>query len=166
MTGYSLFTPSFGFAQTVSHPLAHGSFVASCNIVLLMSLASQGGRVALLHLLKLVLQEASFEVLAIGLQAPLSDTYGKMWWCFMHLFLGAVCIILLLPDLFATYDHFSCHPVLLFALTFYIYLTFPSSSVLNFLLFSSFIIIFFFLKKKRKKSTILPLGSLLYSRYN
>ena len=41
VTGYSLFTPSFGFAQTVSHPLARGSFVASPNIVLLTSLASR-----------------------------------------------------------------------------------------------------------------------------
>ena len=81
----------------------------------------------------------------------------------MHLFLGALCIILLLPNLFASYDHFSYHPVWLFAPTSYSYLTFPSSSVLNFLII---LILHHHLLKKRKKSTILPLGSLLYSRYN
>jgi hypothetical protein len=71
----------------------------------------------------------------------------------MHLFLGALCIILLLPNLFAIYDHFSYHPVLLFAPTSYSYLTFPSSSVLNFLII---LILHHHLKKKKKKGRSLP----------
>jgi hypothetical protein len=78
MTSCFPFTLSFGFKKTVHHCLVHGSFITSNSTALLTLLASQSEQVALLHLLRLVLQWSSFRVLAIGRQMPLNDTYEKM----------------------------------------------------------------------------------------
>ena len=78
MIDYFLFTPSFGSVRTAFHQLDHGSSVAPDNIALLTLLANQCEQVALLHLLRLVLQWNLFEVQAVGHQMLSSNTFEKM----------------------------------------------------------------------------------------